>query len=339
MLWGPPGIGKSEIVRQVADDINYNLIDLRLSTLDAPELRGLSFIDQQEKSTVWFRPEFLPTKKDARSIIFLDELNRGTPDTQGSALQLILDRRIGNHVLPDETLMIAAANPPDEGEIVYELTNAMKNRLMHVMVRPDLESFMDWALNNSIHPHVLTFLKVKPEFLYGGPKPNPENYVFPTPRTWKWVSDVLKRNIGTARVEKSAVAGLVGDASSTSFYAVIDEIGELPEISTLLNTKTENAAKMVPDKLSPLYGLTYSLLPVCNKAETYEKALDLLAYLSDKKGGNKDLPRLEVCSMGIELLLKQIRTRDSAKVKLTELMNKCPHFNKYMSKMKTPASK
>lgn len=118
-IWGPPGIGKSDIVRQVAQTLNWSLIDLRLTRMDSTDLTGLPYLHEDSRQTIYYLPEFLPTEEMIKDwgkngcIIFLDELSAAEPRLQASAYELILDRRIGKYSLPDNVMVVAAGNRID----------------------------------------------------------------------------------------------------------------------------------------------------------------------------------------------------------------------------------
>jgi len=91
-IWGPPGIGKSQIVRQTAASLNLDLVDIRAVLLDPVDLRGLPRISQDGLSH-WCAPAFLPTT--GSGVLFLDELNAAPPLVQAACYQLVLDRKLG----------------------------------------------------------------------------------------------------------------------------------------------------------------------------------------------------------------------------------------------------
>ena len=105
-LWGAPGIGKSSIVKQIADEKGLDFIDLRLALMDPTDLKGIPFYDKETHTALWAPPAFLP--REGEGILFLDELNSAAPAVQSSAYQLILDRRIGEYELPDGWAIVAA---------------------------------------------------------------------------------------------------------------------------------------------------------------------------------------------------------------------------------------
>ena len=114
-LWGPPGIGKSDIVRQITNDLtNSHLIDVRLSLWDPTDIKGIPFFDSNSGTMQWAPPSELPSKEFAEEydniVLFLDEMNSAAPAVQAAAYQLILNRRVGTYELPDNVVIVAAGN-------------------------------------------------------------------------------------------------------------------------------------------------------------------------------------------------------------------------------------
>lgn len=115
-IHGAPGVGKSEIMAQVAKEMNYQLIDLRLTRMDTTDLTGLPYLDPETKQTIFYLPEFLPTEESISAagfdgaLIFLDELSSAEPRLQVSAYELVLDRKVGNYIAPQNCFIVAAGN-------------------------------------------------------------------------------------------------------------------------------------------------------------------------------------------------------------------------------------
>jgi hypothetical protein len=298
-LWGKPGVGKSDLVRQFAQDEKMDLIDLRLTTLESCDLRGLQRINHQNGTTEWMRPEFLP-EIDAPVAIFLDELTAAEPRIQASAYQLILDRCIGTHRLPEKAWVVGAGNAVEDGAVSYGMGTALADRFVHVRVMANAQDWIEWAMNNAIAPEVITFLRVRPEMLdSSGGQEQTEQMVTPSPRSWAKVSSVLLKS-NDQRVRSLAVNGLVGESVAVQFFHTLEEIGQLPPIEKLLTMRAEEAARQVPSKLTALYGLTYSLVRYVEKTAQYEKAIEILDAVT---GLPDSLPRREIQSLGMELLL------------------------------------
>src|SRR3954453_15235575 len=146
MLWGPRGVGKSSIVRQVAGHFDVPLVDLRLTTIEPVDIRGAIYADDVLAKTVWLPPEFLPSPDQHDGILFLDELTAADQRLQISAYSLILDRRVGNYELPDGWQVIAAGNASFHGAISYEMCTALADRMFHFNVQTVIEAFLNYAI-------------------------------------------------------------------------------------------------------------------------------------------------------------------------------------------------
>ena len=116
-IWGPPGIGKSDIVRQIGDSMEAHVIDIRLSLWEPTDIKGIPYFDSKQGTMVWAPPSELPDAKMAKKhkyiIVFLDEMNSAAPAVQAAAYQLILNRRVGTYVLP--CLLYTSPSPRDRG--------------------------------------------------------------------------------------------------------------------------------------------------------------------------------------------------------------------------------
>ena len=184
MIWGPPGIGKSSIVAQVAQAAGLEFIDVRLSQLAPTDLRGLPVAvpakdDESMGTSTWYPPEFLPRK--GQGILFLDELNMAPPAMQGVAQQLILDRQVGSYRVPEGWFIWAAGNRKEDRSSVFEMPAPLANRFLHLSVGPDFDSFKNYGLQCGLNEQVLAFLAFRPTLLHKLSFKEPS---WPSPRSW-----------------------------------------------------------------------------------------------------------------------------------------------------------
>ncbi len=259
-LWGPPGVGKSQIVAQTAAEMGYELKDIRAVMLDPVDLRGIPRITPGGK-TQWCAPSFLPAPGEAsRGILFLDELNTAPPLVQAACYQLILDRRIGEYVLPEGWVVIAAGNREQDRSVTHRMPTALANRMVHLEIEVSTEDWLLWADGAGIRPEVSAFIRFRPKLLHDF-DPRSASKAFATPRSWAFVSAILDAAPAPS-VEYDLYRGTVGDAAAAEFSGFLDSWRELPAISEIL-AHPDSAA--VPEEPAALYALCGSLAEQTDK--------------------------------------------------------------------------
>lgn len=236
MLWGPPGVGKSSIVREVCEQQEVGFIDIRLSQREPVDLRGLPV--PKGDSVDWLISGEWPRNPDSRGIILFDEITAADRSLQVAAYELILDRRLGNlYSLPDGWLVVAAGNRAEDRAVATTFSSALANRFCHLDVTADLESWCLWAAANALHPDILGFVRFRPECFF-----NMEGNVeqgWPSPRSWTRVAHILA-NLETALDDATLglmIQGLVGAPAATEFLAFRRWSKELPDIPAMLHGK------------------------------------------------------------------------------------------------------
>jgi len=251
LVFGAPGVGKSDQVRQAAEDGDY-VIDLRLNSLEAIDLRGLPAIKKDENrnpsQVEWIRPEFLPSgegllvgdKVYRKGIVFLDELNTAQPSVQNPALQLVLDRRIGKHELPRSWYICAAANRAEDRAHTYPLSAALLDRFAIYDYTPSHQHWTGWAMKNGIHPDVIGYISFSPSALLA---PRKDEYsASANPRSWV----VVSRRLKAGQKGQSQIRACVGSQAS-EFCAYLEVCASLPNIARLVagkETFTEDRKKI-----------------------------------------------------------------------------------------------
>lgn len=265
MVWGPPGVGKSSIVKQVADELfgkqkvkvrttklhvveTHHFIDLRLPLLDAVDLRGIPTVDGNE--TRWIPPSFLP--KEGKGILFLDELVQAMPIVQSAASQLILDRRIGDYRLPDGWVVVAAGNRDTDRASTNKMPSHIANRFMHLTLDVHHRDWLDWAIEKDLHPMVIAFIAWRSELLHSFDPKRRENA---TPRTWEFVSRMMKKGISD-EVFMEVISGLVGEGPAREFVGFTKIFRNLPDYKDIVGSPT---TVKLPADSSVLYAITTML--------------------------------------------------------------------------------
>jgi MoxR-like ATPase len=242
-IWGACGVGKSQIVAQVADDLDFDFLDVRAVQLDPVDLRGLPRI--KEDQTEWVPPKFLPTS--GKGILFLDELTSAPQMTQAGCYQLVLDRKLGEYRLPDGWVVIAAGNPASERGVHFSMPRPLRNRFVHLELEADLNDWCKWAVNSNVRPEIIAFLRFKPDLLHTADATSDAN-AWPTPRSWEMASNVLRgiatrqKTVflsGASEFEAQLLDGTVGPAASAELIAFLRLFRQLPSIDEiLLNPET-----------------------------------------------------------------------------------------------------
>jgi hypothetical protein len=258
-LWGGPGIGKSELVFQIAEDINAFVMDVRLSTWDPTDIKGIPYYNKLTNQMEWAAPSELPTLADASAhkyvILFLDELASATPSVQAATYQLILNRKVGQYQLPDNVLIIAAGNRDGDRGITYRMPAPLANRFVHLEMTVDFNDWSVWAADNHIHADVIGFLTVFKHELYNF-DPKTSDRSFATPRSWTFVSETLDDDVDHETLT-DIVAGTIGEGLALKFMGHRLLAAKLPAPSDILS----GDVKTIPigTEISAMYSLTIAL--------------------------------------------------------------------------------
>ena len=243
MIWGGPGIGKSEIPQQIADELNMPLLDFRANLFDPVDVRGIPHIRQVketgERFTSWAPPDIFPmeSRDGPTGIMLIDELPTAPPATQNAFLQLLLTREVGNYKMPKGWSVISAGNRITDGAAVYQMPTPVRNRLAHYELEPTLDDWVSWAYSNNINPDVIAFIQYRPNLLNSF---DADQYAFPTPRTWSFVSRKLAvaDDINDTEEMFYDVSSLVGDGPAGEFVAFKEIANKLPDLDALIANPT-----------------------------------------------------------------------------------------------------
>ena len=149
-LWGAPGIGKSDIVKQIAEETGREVIDVRLSLWEPTDIKGIPFFNPESRTMQWAAPAELPSDPDSTAVLFLDELNSAAPATQAAAYQLILNGRIGTYVLPKGVSLVAAGNRESDKGVTYRMPAPLANRFLHLELKTNFDDWQEWAVKNKV---------------------------------------------------------------------------------------------------------------------------------------------------------------------------------------------
>lgn len=219
LIHSSPGIGKSSIVKEVCQKLGIECRDVRLSEIEAVDIRGLPSVDKDKGMMKWNAPDFWPRDPESKGIIFLDELNAASKDIQVAAYELILDRKIGDfYKVPDGWYIVSAGNLATDRAVAMTMSSALSNRFLHVELKPDAEQWLKWGYMNNLHPSVLGFIEFQPKHLFNMEGENLERG-WPSPRSWDKVSQMVKIYDSNTELLRKIVYGLVGPGKGVEFMA------------------------------------------------------------------------------------------------------------------------
>ena len=254
-LWGPPGIGKSDIVQQIGSDTEREVIDVRLALWEPTDIKGIPYFDSNAGTMTWAPPAELPTDPKSTAILFLDELNSAPPAVQAAAYQLILNRKVGTYVLPKGVDIVAAGNRDGDKGVTYRMPAPLANRFVHLEMKVDFDDWQDLATLNGIHPEVVGYVGYAKQDLYDYDPKSPSKS-FATPRSWSFVSDLVSDDEIDTESLTNLVSGAIGDGLAVKFMAHRKIASKLPKPDDILDGKVKD---LEIKEVSAMYSLTVGL--------------------------------------------------------------------------------
>lgn len=317
MLWGQPGAGKSQAVRQIASLIEektkkrVNVTDVRLLLFNPIDLRGIPVADSARRLAIWLRPKIfdMDRSEDVVNILLLDEISAAPQSVQAAAYQITLDRKVGEHYLPDNCIVIAAGNRITDKSVAYKMPKALANRLLHFNIEPKFKSWKAWAIRNDIHPMVIGFLNFKNEDLNKF-DPDKEDLAFATPRSWEMVSNLLNNISDNINDVYLLIRGLVGTGVAAEFRTFSNLYHRLPEIKDIFDGTVFD----VPTDPSVIYALCSAMVSyVKNNQDDLRGIANSIEYM-------RNMPR--------DFAIMLIQDYQLISPKFAEKVRKMPEFAK-----------
>jgi hypothetical protein len=286
-LWGPPGIGKSELVEGITNELGGLMYDLRLGQMEPTDIRGIPFYNKELGKMDWAPPVDLPDAETAGQypivVLFLDELNAAPASVQAAAYQLILNRRVGKYHLPDNVVMVAAGNRESDKGVTYRMPTPLANRFIHQELRVDFASWQEWAVLNNEHKDVVGYLSFAKQDLHDFDAKSASR-AFATPRSWHFVSELLNDETTDDDTLTNLIAGTVGEGLAVKFMAHRKIASKMPNPLDILKGKVKD---LQVKEVSAMYSLVISMCyelkaAVENKMDSkefHDMADNFLAYM------------------------------------------------------------
>ncbi len=276
MLWGPPGVGKSQIVAEVARKHSVPVIDIRLSQMEPSDLRGIPF--RSGDTVEWAVPGILPNanRHGPRGILFLDEITSAPPSVSAAAYQLILDRKLGEYEVPEGWAIFAAGNRQGDRGVTYTMPAPLANRLSHFEVETNLDDWVAWAWANGIDERVIAFLRFRPELLFDfDPAHNP--VAFPSPRSWEFAHRSLQKFGSNPKLLLGTLQACVGPAAGIELHAFINSLDKMPDLDDIVTGREVP----VPDEIDLQYAVAAALVGRAIRARDDDDADEVIGHILD----------------------------------------------------------
>jgi hypothetical protein len=279
MLWGPPGVGKSELIAQVAEKHAVPVVDIRLSQMEPSDLRGIPF--RTESQVEWAVPSMLPDSErhGTEGILFLDEITSAPPSVSAAAYQLILDRKLGAYEVPQGWAIFAAGNRQGDRGVTYSMPAPLANRFSHFEVDVNLDDWVAWAYQHGIDERLIAFLRFRPELLFDfDPAHNP--VAFPSPRSWEFAHRALHKFGDNPKSLIGTLQACVGPAAGIELTAFVENLDKLPDIDAIV--RGEQAE--VPGEVDLQYAVASALVGRAIKASGEDNAQEVMGHILDYAG-------------------------------------------------------
>lgn len=313
MVTSSPGLGKSSIIRQIADDLKLELIDVRLSTADPTYLSGLPFMHDGKAKLMPFN-EMFPTedmeipKGKIGWLLFLDELTSANRSVQAASYQLVLDRVVGTRKLHNRVKIVAAGNLLDDRAIVNTMSTALQSRMVHLTLKPNVEIWTkNVAIPNHIDFRITAFVNAFPQYLMQF-DPEHEEKTFACPRTWAFADKIIKaygqENLGDIR---ALLSGTISTSVTTKFLAFCDN---MHEVTTLKEVLADPATAKIPSQNQFIWATVTSLAQqvdetnissICAYVERLTPPMQIIFYRSILIY-NKDLSGTPEFTKGVRMV-------------------------------------
>lgn len=314
-LWGPPGIGKSDIIKQLGSELEAHVIDVRLSLWEPTDIKGIPYFDSNDGTMRWAPPAELPSPQLASQhkqiILFLDEMNSAAPSVQAAAYQLILNRRVGTYELPNNVSIVAAGNRETDKGVTFRMPAPLANRFVHLEMQVDWDDYFEWAVENNIHKDVVGFLSFSKKDLYDF-DPKSSSRAFATPRSWSFVSELLIDDDLDEGTLTDLVSGAIGEGLAVKFMAHRKVAKQMPKPEDILSGKID---KINIKEISAMYSLTTSMCYELQEADK-KKVKDWDAMADNFFGFMMDNFPTELVVMGAKVALTNYQLPfDASKLK------------------------
>lgn len=320
MLWGPPGVGKSDAIKEIGEKLGetynktVNITDVRLLLYTPVDLRGIPTVDENKEFAKWLKPKIFQMNESENVINFLvlDEITAAPQSVQAAAYQITLDRQIGEHKLPDNCIIIAAGNRITDKSVAYSMPKALCNRMTHLEIRADFNSWKKWALTHGIDARVIGYITYKNSALNDF-DPKSQDQAFPTPRSWEMVSNYLTINSNIDNI-RMLIEGTIGVGAAIEFAVFCKTFNKLPDIKGIM----DGVYTDYPNSPDVYYALESAIINYCiNEKLTKTNVKNLIKYCQN---------------MEAEYAILTMKDLINISYKISDLLITCEEWNNFAEK-------
>lgn len=332
-LKGHQGIGKTQILQQVAEELGWDYKAIYCAQTSTEDLIGMPKIVENKDgtfSTEFAKPTLFPTKEN--TIFVLEEINRAPLEVQQSVLQLLTDKKIGNFVLPKNTLICACINPTDSIYMTQELDSVFVNRMVTIDVETNIEEFCNYAEKKGVNQDIINFigsLNSSQAAIHFIPKPSENTIGKPmaSPRTWMIADSILKLNVSD-NVLAQMLSGAIGKETATFFLTTRNKLDKIINIESIIKNYEKVKTKIEKQSDGTLLKTVNDFAEVLNnqeKAKTYsdDEINNMGKFIEYLYNNNKALASMlyqKITDLSKDSLLKRIhKTYQSEKKIITML--------------------
>lgn len=307
-LVSAPGVGKTTMVRLIADTLGAQIRPIRLNNIPSEDVVGLQYIDREGGRSTHLPPKWMPAPdgSDGPVLVFIDEISQASDENRKAIMSALLERYLGDTALPDNCWFIAAGNSAEDGTNVYEMDRATADRFGIIKIRPDVEDFCnEYAREHEVDMGVVSFLRIRPDaFEMSKEMSNTDDVVGTSPRTWVAVSRFLKVADGCGLPQEAVEAGVMGKTGQqigTAFLSVRKEVHQLKSVAALIAMKPEERRRHAPRTIEALWTYCQGMIWHATDLNRVVEVFELLESFEDVE----DVPFQETRFTVAETVLKR----------------------------------
>lgn len=275
-LEGHQGIGKTQVLKQLAQEKGWDYKAIYCAQTSTEDLIGMPWIDKVENVTKFARPKLFPDR--AKTVFVLEEINRAPLEVQQSILQLLTDKKIGDFILPEKTLICACINPTTSLYQTQELDSVFINRLVKIKVDISTKEWLKYAKSKHFNDDIIAFissLNKEESKIHFSQLPNEKNIgkPIPSPRTWEIVNNILKMDFSDENLLQM-ISGAIGEQTATKFFAIRNSLKNMIYYEDVITNYSNIQSKVSNLKDSEMYKLINDLTEKIKAIKTIEEFID-----------------------------------------------------------------